>query len=148
MDDQYNITGLIDWEFASAEAKELAFSSPCMMWPVGDFYDGSNSLAADEQRFTAIFEERGRTDIGNIVRQSRRWQRYLFFLGGGIPRDLAELKSLFDGLRKSFAGEEEEAAIVPYDIWRQDALAEFAKGDGQLRTLVRDERAAALNAKV
>ncbi|KAL9103384.1 MAG: hypothetical protein Q9163_001560 [Psora crenata] len=139
VDDEYNITGIIDWEFASAEAKELAFSSPCMMWPVEDFYDGRNSLAADEQRFAAIFEKRGHADIGNMVRQGRRW-RYLFFLGG-MPRDLAELKSLFDGLRKSFAGEEEEGAIVPYDTWRQDTLAVFAKGDDQLRTLVLDEQA-------
>ncbi|KAK4442577.1 hypothetical protein QBC34DRAFT_282140, partial [Podospora aff. communis PSN243] len=61
VDDEYNITGVIDWEFASAEAKELlAFSSPCMMWPVGKFYDGDNSLAEDEVRFAAIFEQRGR----------------------------------------------------------------------------------------
>lgn len=31
VDDDCNITGIIDWEFASAEAKDLAFSSPCMM---------------------------------------------------------------------------------------------------------------------
>lgn len=50
MDEEYNITGIIDWEFASAEAKELAFSSPCMMWPVAKFYDGDNALAEDEVR--------------------------------------------------------------------------------------------------
>lgn len=64
VDDEYNITGIVDWEFASAEAKELAISSPWMMWPVGDFYDGKYSLAEDEERFASIFEERSRADIG------------------------------------------------------------------------------------
>jgi len=59
VDDGYSITGIIDWEFASAEAKELAFSSPCMMWPMADFYDDRNALAEDEERFAAIFEQRG-----------------------------------------------------------------------------------------
>lgn len=40
IDEQYNITGIIDWEFASTESTNLAFSASCMMWPVGDFYDG------------------------------------------------------------------------------------------------------------
>jgi hypothetical protein len=83
VDAQHNVTGIIDWEFASAEAKELAFSSPCMVWPVGDFYGGSNSLAEDELRFAAVFERRGRADMGRLVREGRRWQRYLYFLGGG-----------------------------------------------------------------
>ena len=58
--EKHNITGIVDWEFASTESKELAFSSPCMMWPVGKFYEGSNDLTEDEIRFAAIFDARGR----------------------------------------------------------------------------------------
>ena len=35
VDEEHNITGVIDWEFTSTESKELAFSSLCMMWLVG-----------------------------------------------------------------------------------------------------------------
>ena len=101
VDEDFNITGIIDWEFASAEAKELAFSSPCMMWPVGRFYDGDNALAEDEERFGDIFERRGRGDLAGMVRGGRRWQRYLFFLGGGVPGDMAEFEPLFQGLRRT-----------------------------------------------
>lgn len=138
IDDKYNITGLIDWEFASAEAKELAFSAPCMMWPVGQFYDGDNSLAEDEVHFATIFEQRGRRDLGETVRGGRRWQRYLFFVGGGIPGDMAEFEPLFQGLRRSFVGED-RTAIPSYADWKVGALGEFAKGDAQLQTLVQDE---------
>ena len=106
IDEEYNITGLINWEFASAKAKELAFSAPYMLWPVGKFCDGGNSLAEDEVRFATIFEQRGRKDLGEMVRGGRRWQRYAFFLGGGIPKDMAQFKPLFQGLRKSFMSED------------------------------------------
>ncbi|PGH08981.1 hypothetical protein GX51_01038 [Blastomyces parvus] len=140
IDDEYNITGLIDWEFASAEAKELAFSSPCMMWPVGQFYDGDNSLANEEIRFAATFEQRGRPDLAEMVRGGRRWQRYLLFLGGGIPGDMAEFQPLFQGLRKSFVGEE-RAAALSYADWKVGALGGFAKQDAQIQTLMQEERA-------
>jgi hypothetical protein len=146
VDEEYKITGVIDWEFASAEAKELAFNSPCMMWPVGYFYDGINGLAEEEEKFAAIFEQRGRADIAAIVRGGGRWQRYLFFLGGGIPRDMAEFEPLFQGLRKSFSGTGEEKSVSSYQEWKQAALAGFSKGDSKLQALMRSERAKGRNA--
>ncbi|KAK0733650.1 hypothetical protein B0T26DRAFT_685239 [Lasiosphaeria miniovina] len=140
--DEHNITGIIDWEFSSAEAKELAFSSPPMVWPVRDFYDGSNALAEDEVRFTDIFEQRGRGYLGKMVRGGRPWQRYLFFLGGGNSREMIDLEQLFQGLRKSMpARENNAAAISSYPDWKQVPLAGFAKQDAQLLALLRDERA-------
>lgn len=93
MDEEYNITRIIDWEFASAEAKDLAFTSPCMMWPVADYYDGSNKLPKEEIEFAHLFEARGRKNICDIVLNSRRWQRFFFFLGGEVPRDEVEFRS-------------------------------------------------------
>ena len=131
IDEEYNITGLIDWEFASAEAKELAFSAPCMMWPVGKFYDGDNSLTEDEVRFATIFEQCGRVDLGEVVRGGRRWQRYVLFLGGGIPRDMAELEPLFQGLRKSFVGKD-GTVISSYADWKMNALGDLQLGCSDL----------------
>lgn len=147
VDEDYNITGIIDWEFASAEAKELAFSSPCMMWPVAKFYDGDNALAGDEVRFADIFERRGRGDLAEMVRGGRRWQRYLFFLGGGMPAEIDDFEALFQGLRKSFMGdgEGEVVHISSYADWKSEGS--FSKGDHQLRALIQDERARGRGAK-
>ncbi|KAI1774800.1 hypothetical protein F4818DRAFT_418980 [Hypoxylon cercidicola] len=136
VDENYNITGIIDWEFASLEAKELAFSSPCMMWPVGDFYDGKPDLSEDEVRFAEIFNSRGRQDIANLVLNSRKWQRYLFFLGGDVPSDEAEFEALFQSLRKCFADTDEN--VSSYQEWKQIAL-ELYHGDPVLDSLIRDE---------
>lgn len=139
VDDNYNITGIIDWEFASAEAKELAFSSPCMMWPVAKFYDGYNDLSMDEIYFASIFASRGRTDLSEMVMQGRRWQRFLFFLGGGISDDKTEFEALFQGLRSTFVslgGPE----VCPYKEWKEMTLKTYSK-DFQLQSLLRDGRA-------
>lgn len=122
VDEEYTITGMIDWEWASTEAKELAFSSPCMMWPVGPFYDGENALSEDEVEFAKIFKERGRDDLSKIVRFGRRWQRFLFFLGGGHPVDAEEFEGLFQGLRRSFSDHEIPLGVLPYQDWKEQAL--------------------------
>lgn len=136
VDDHHNITGIIDWEWASAEAKELAFSSPCMMWPVGKFYDGHNDLSGDEIYFAKALASRGRDDLSEMVMHGRRWQRFLFFLGG-IPHDKAEFEALFQGLRRTFVSVG-ETEVSPYEEWKEMALKTYS-GDVRLQSLLRDE---------
>lgn len=143
VDDDYNITGIIDWEFASAEAKDLAFSSPCMMWPVGDYYDGLNNLSKDEIEFARIFETRGRKDISDIVLNGRRWQRFLSFLKG-VESDKSTFESLFRGLRNSFATDGEQS-VSSYEDWRVEAGNEYAWEDSIVLMLVREERMKKMN---
>ncbi|KAI9795794.1 MAG: hypothetical protein M1833_006815 [Piccolia ochrophora] len=129
VDDEYNITGIIDWEFASAEVKELAFSSPCMLWPVGDFYSGSNVLSHQELEFAEEFERRGRQDLASMVRNGRRIQRFLFFLGGRTSTEEGEFQSLFNGLRSTIlttSGEDLES----YEDWKARALGKGAMIEG------------------
>jgi hypothetical protein len=133
VDTDFNITGMIDWEFASAEPKALAFSTPCMLWPVGDFYNGKNELSAEEIEFAKIFEARDREDIGKIVRESRKMQRFTFFNGGGISRDLGEFQALFTGLRAAWARKDEQ--LSSYEDWKRDA-SERLRGDERLQILL------------
>lgn len=134
IDSDHNITGIIDWEFASTEPKSLAFSSPCMLWPVGDFYDGNNQLAPEEIEFATIFEDRGRKDMGTIVREGRRMQRFTFFNGGGVSREQEEFEALFNGLRASWAEKQEQ--LSSYQVWKADALRSH-RGDMRLQQLLR-----------
>jgi hypothetical protein len=138
VDDAHNITGIIDWEFASAETRELAFGSPSMMWPVAEFYDGENALTADEVAFAAVFEGRGRRDLARLVLGGRRWQRFLFFRDGRHPADMADFEALFQGVRQSFAGD--GVAISSYQDWKREWLEIYSSGNPRLRSLLRDER--------
>ena len=135
VDEHHNITGIIDWEFASAESKPLAFGSPCMMWPVGEYYDGSNQLSHEEVEFAHMFQRRGREDMAQMIMQSRKWQRFLFFLGSLVSPQREEFEALFQGLRKAFDGED----VVSYSDWRSAAISQASK-DPILEQLLRAER--------
>ncbi|KAI4751533.1 hypothetical protein E4T52_15377 [Aureobasidium sp. EXF-3400] len=122
IDKDYNITGIIDWEFATIETRKSAFSSPCMMWPVSEYYDGSNVLSPEECEFAQMFQRRGREDMAQMILQGRSWQRFLFFLGSAEPPPYDDFSNLFQGLRRSIEGEN----IISYSEWRR--LASDANG--------------------
>lgn len=137
VDDQFNISGIIDWEWASTECKQLAFSSPCMMWPVAEFYDGNNTLSTEEREFAAMFQQRGREDLARIVLEGRKYQRFLFFLGGSVSADREEFEALFQGLRGVVEGD----GIGSYADWRRDAIArESQRQNPILAELLQKER--------
>jgi len=136
VDEEYNITGMIDWEFASTEAKEVAFSSPCMLWPVGKFYDGSNQLSDDELLLARIYADKGRNDLADIVLNGRKMQRYLFFNGGGMPSRREEFDSLQIGLLEAFAEPDDPDGLSKL---KTGALARFSKDTALLENSVRQE---------
>ncbi|EXJ78033.1 hypothetical protein A1O3_09193 [Capronia epimyces CBS 606.96] len=136
VDADFNITGIIDWEFASAEPNTLAFSTPCMLWPVGDFYEGKNGLSAEEIEFAGIFQARGRGDIGKIMLESRKMQRFIFFNGGGVSSDQEEFQALFTGLRTAWATQDEHP--TSYEDWKRDAEKRY-KGDPGLQIVLRGQ---------
>ena len=134
VDKYFTITGITYWEFASTESKSLAFSSPCMLWPVADFYAGSNRLGSEELELAVMFERRRRADTASLIRNGRKMQRYLFFLGGGTSRDREEFEAMFQGLRSAWA--EDGAPPGPCQTWKDEALKRYV-GDPQLMDLLR-----------
>ena len=110
-----------------------------MMWPVGKFYEGNNDLTEDEIRFAAIFDARGREDIGDMVCRGRQWQRFLYFIGGGgISEDREEFESLFLGLRKSCVWDDGD--ILPYVDWKARLLCGDVTSDAQVQALMQYEQ--------
>ncbi|KAK0723093.1 hypothetical protein B0T26DRAFT_641885, partial [Lasiosphaeria miniovina] len=105
VDDTLNITSVIDWEWTRTASWAEAFSSPCMMWPVGSFYEGSNELSDDEERFARLFRERGRHDLADCVVHGRKVQRFFFAFGpgGGVLRDKETVSGLLGGLEQAFS---------------------------------------------
>lgn len=134
VDEDYNITGIIDWEFASTESKPVAFSSPCMMWPVDDYYDGSTQLSPEEIEFAQMFQRCGREDMAQFILHGRKYQRFLFFLGSTVSAQREEFEALFQGLRKAVQREN----IESYSEWRSTAIAE-ASDDPLLKQLIQAE---------
>lgn len=136
VNEAYDIVGIIDWEWCRTVSKEDAFSSPCMMWPVAEFYDGSNELANDELRFAGIFRERGRGDLASYVTEGRKIQRFFFALGPASEcyNDHQEFVNLFLGLKRIFDSNEDEG----WEEWKAKAL-EKCQDDNLLQVLLQSE---------
>ncbi|EPS33490.1 hypothetical protein PDE_08452 [Penicillium oxalicum 114-2] len=134
VNDSFDILGVIDWEWTRTVPKAEAFCSPCMMWPVADFYNGSNEVAADELHLAAIFMEKGHEDIANFVLNGRKAQRFLF--GLGLESSFLHIETiprLFKGLQRAFDLEDEE-----WETWKSKALKRW-KDDEILLELLAQE---------
>jgi len=135
VNDSFDIVGVIDWEWTCTAPMAEAFCSPCMMWPVGKFYSGSNELAPEESRLANILRERGRDDLARCVDGGRKAQRFLFALGPeSESSDRETFASLFMGLRRAFNRGDQS-----WEQWRSSAIEEW-KGDGLLQALLETER--------
>ncbi|KAG6290459.1 hypothetical protein E4U09_004410 [Claviceps aff. purpurea] len=105
VNDDFDIVGIIDWEWCQTASREQAFSSPCMMWPISAFYNGSNELTEEELLLACVFRERGREDLASCVLHGRKVQRLLFALDPLTAyEDSKTLSSLFIGLKRAFHG--------------------------------------------
>ncbi|KAK1595586.1 uncharacterized protein LY79DRAFT_546829 [Colletotrichum navitas] len=134
VNESYDIVGIIDWEWTRTATKVEAFSSPCMMWPLGKFYEGSNELAPEEMRLAEIFQERGREDLSNYVLLGRKVQRFFFALGPESSSDRQTFLDLFVGLKMAFGFEGEP--WEGWEKWKGKALLKW-ENDKLLQGLLR-----------
>jgi inhibitor of KinA sporulation pathway (predicted exonuclease) len=54
VDDDFIVTGIINWEFATTESKAHTFSSPSMMWDLQKFCNRSSELTTEQVEFAEI----------------------------------------------------------------------------------------------
>lgn len=138
VDSDFNITGVLDWEFASIEHPSIAFSSPCMLWPIGEFYNGSQTLSSAEHEFAQILESKGYPKLSEYVLSGRLMQRLDFEMIEYPPTE-DDFESLLQGARKAYAiatiGSED---VSTYAVWKETMLKKYANDDG-LRQLLRHQ---------
>lgn len=130
VDSDYNITGIIDWEWAYTESKSEAFKSPIMLLPANDFYNGDNSIGEEESTFANILENKGNKGLAEIVRNGRVLHRFQFCCGYDFA-DWDGFLGLFQGLRKAL----NKDADLGWEDWKRSALQEYS-GDVRLKTLL------------
>jgi hypothetical protein len=135
VDEDYNITGIIDWEWAHTAPFELAFNSPIACLPVGDFYDGANSLGEDEITLVRLLTDKGREDLAAAVRKGRVQHRFAFCCGYNLDADWQGFLGLFRGLRDAIGVD----AGMDWDEWKRTALQRYEADEGLMTLLRRQE---------
>ncbi|KAF6784150.1 hypothetical protein CSOJ01_15798 [Colletotrichum sojae] len=130
VDQDFNITGIIDWEWAHTAPPSQAFNSPIGLLPVADFYGGANNLGDDEVDFARLLEGKDRHDLGLFVRQGRLQHRFAFCCGYDLA-DWSGFQGLFRGLRDAVKVDEG----LSWDDWKNVALRRY-ENDNRLQLLL------------
>lgn len=130
VDGEFNITGIIDWEWAHTDSKSGAFNSPIVLLSVGDFYAGVNSIGEDEIFFAKCFEAKGHADLGRIVRNGRLIHRFRFCCGYDLA-DWEGFLGLFAGLLRAMG----ITGDFHWDAWKAEALERY-EGDHRLQRVI------------
>ncbi|KPM35463.1 hypothetical protein AK830_g11091, partial [Neonectria ditissima] len=125
VDDQFNVTGIIDWEWAHTASPANAFNSPTAFLPVGDFYNSKNSLGDDEVVFARLLEEKGHGDLAHFVWNGRLQHRFAFCCGYDLA-DWDGFLGLFRGLRDAVGVNEG----LDWDEWKAAALRRYEDDPG------------------
>lgn len=130
VDEKYNVTGIIDWEWAYTAPNALAFNSPIMLLPVSDFYKGLNELGPEEGEFIDILERKGHLSLAEIVRKGRLQHRFAFCCGYDLA-DWTGFLGLFQGLRDAI----DVDGGLPWSEWKAIATERYS-ADPALRRLL------------
>ena len=130
VDAEFNITGIIDREWAHTASLAHAFNSPIGFLPVSDFYRSRNDLGDDEVVFARLLEEKGRQDLARYVRGGRLQHRFAFCCGYDLA-DWDGFLGLFQGLRDAVGVDEG----LDWDEWKTSALKRY-KADAGLQLLL------------
>jgi hypothetical protein len=113
IDEEYTITGIIDWELAHFAPKDSAFQAPLFMVDVSTLFGGMGVISADEVLFAEEFDKVGRTDLGKLVREgfkSRCFEMALY----ADPHSREDFENLFAGAWKVV----NSANGFSWDTWR------------------------------
>ncbi|KAI1181862.1 hypothetical protein F5B17DRAFT_423159 [Nemania serpens] len=132
VDEDFNITGIIDWEWAYTAPLSNAFNSPMAFLPVSHFFRGANDLGEDETLFARILQEKGHPHLAQAVLTGRP-QHIFNFLCGYDLADWEGFLGLFEGLRKAVSVDSE----LNWDEWRSVALQRYSNDDGLQLLLAR-----------
>ncbi|KAJ8069598.1 hypothetical protein OCU04_000036 [Sclerotinia nivalis] len=133
VDEDYNITGVIDGEWAFTAPATIAFTSPMMLWDVGDFFDGKSSLSKEEVEFASLLdheENDAQTQgLGTYVKKGKMTQRLNFLIGNEISDwDISSYIQNFSALLQ--APDFSTNVRFSWDEWKSNALEKYKNDEG------------------
>lgn len=139
VDDDYNITGIIDWEYARTVPRHEAFGASTVTAEMDALYNREwtlPGLSVRDRVLIEALENRGSPELARLIcdERARRlfWGLALEPTGDGAERLANEILKAF-GVKET------------WDEWREEAIRRYS--DKRLRRLLRREKARAVKSE-
>lgn len=128
VDDDLNITGIIDWQMARVVPANEAFGPSLVTADMGDIYDGKSGLSVHDHKLSAILRDKGATELADIMSRDEKLRRFFFGLDVDFPWEEALL--LIRGIWTAF-GETE----TDWKTWKENMLKQHTE-DQRLKQMI------------
>ena len=133
VDDEYNITGIIDWTFARVVPAYEAFGPSLLTADTNDLFTDKAGRSFQDTIMAEILQSRD-NKLGRIAHGPDLVRRFSFGLGMGMGMSSEEANALSQGIISTATG------IIPlgldWEVWRLDRLYQWAD-DSRLQDLLR-----------
>ncbi|KAJ6037296.1 hypothetical protein N7540_001575 [Penicillium herquei] len=131
VDDEYNITGIIDWTYARVVPAFEAFGPSLLTADTNSLFTGIAGLSSNEKLMADIFRSMGEA-LSRFSEGPDLVRRFSFGLGMGMGMNLEEAKSLWRGIVSTATGIPLE---IDWNIWRRHRIHEWVD-DERLQVLL------------
>lgn len=136
IDDDYNITGVVDWQHARLVPPREAFGASLVTVVLKELvHGGKSSLSVRDKLLAEALEKRGSPELARLMRDERA---RTFFWGLGLEATWEEARPAAEAILDAFGVKH------GWDEWKEKAIKEYAKTDKRLRRLMRLEKARAV----
>lgn len=96
IDEDYNITGIIDWQFARLVPGCEAFGPSLLMADMGSLYSGASGITAEDLTLSQSFRAKGREDLAKYACVNDMARKFNFGLTSGLTK--SEVNDMVSGL--------------------------------------------------
>lgn len=131
VDDEYNITGIIDWTFARTVPAFEAFAPSLLTADMDDMFNGKAGRSSKDNIMAEELQSRD-NGLGRIAKGPDLVRRLSFGLGMGMNLSWEEANALFQGVISTATGIH---VNISWEVWCQNRLHQWTD-DSRLKALL------------
>lgn len=129
VDEELNITGIIDWQMARVVPADEAFGPSLVTAEMGDIYKGISSMTIHDCALARLLKEKGQDGLADIMGKHARLRRFLFGLDVDFSWD--ETLLLIRGIWPTFGIERD----TDWESWKTEMLQHYVH-DERLQKII------------
>ncbi|KAI5804474.1 hypothetical protein EDC01DRAFT_643569 [Geopyxis carbonaria] len=131
VDDDLNITGVIDWQRSRVVPFNEAFGPSLVTADMEDMYDGVSGLTVEDEELAEILREKGAEELADVMARDEKLRRF-FFVSDIDCTKWEDMYPLVKGIWAVFGLDEK----TEWKSWKKQALKTW-KDDSRLKSLIK-----------